>query len=99
MSNSTSGKAAKDVATDVANLVTGDYFGALNESGKTIAKFHITAPMLAEYRQPAARDRGERHLLASKSMRGSTIVYSVSPTICISSPSRVKIYRVPNITG
>jgi len=43
-----SGKAAKDVATDVANLVTGDYFGALNLSGKTIAEFHITAPMLAE---------------------------------------------------
>jgi aspartyl-tRNA(Asn)/glutamyl-tRNA(Gln) amidotransferase subunit B len=43
-----SGKAAKDVATDVANLVTGDYFGALNASEKAIADFHITAPILAE---------------------------------------------------
>ncbi len=42
------GKSAKDVATDVANLVTGDYFGALNESGKSIAEFHINAKMLAE---------------------------------------------------
>ncbi|MDP9128369.1 MAG: Asp-tRNA(Asn)/Glu-tRNA(Gln) amidotransferase GatCAB subunit B, partial [Pseudomonadota bacterium] len=34
--------------TEVANLVTGDYFGALNKAGKTIADFHISATMLAE---------------------------------------------------
>jgi len=39
------------------------------------------------------------HSRASKSMRGSTTVYSVSPTICISRPSKVKMYNVPNITG
>ncbi len=43
-----SGKSGKEVATDVSNLVTGDYFGALNEPGKAIADFHITASMLAE---------------------------------------------------
>jgi aspartyl-tRNA(Asn)/glutamyl-tRNA(Gln) amidotransferase subunit B len=36
------------IAVDVANLVMGDYFAALNRSGKPIAEFQITAPMLAE---------------------------------------------------
>ena len=36
------------VAVDVANLVMGDYFAALNASGKTIAEFQVTAAMLAE---------------------------------------------------
>jgi len=36
------------VAADTANLVTGDYFAALNASGKTIADFPVTAAMLAE---------------------------------------------------
>jgi len=36
------------MAVDIANLVTGDYFAALHRSGKSIAKFQITAPMLAE---------------------------------------------------
>jgi len=46
-------KAAKDqpprkIAGDVANLVTGDYFAALNASGKTIAEFAVTAEKLAD---------------------------------------------------
>jgi len=36
------------VAADVANLVTGDYFAALNASGKTVAEFQVSAAMLAE---------------------------------------------------
>jgi aspartyl-tRNA(Asn)/glutamyl-tRNA(Gln) amidotransferase subunit B len=36
------------IAVDVANLVMGDYFAALNASGKSIAEFKVTAPMLAE---------------------------------------------------
>ena len=36
------------VAVDVANLVTGDYFAALNSSGKSIADFPVTASMLAD---------------------------------------------------
>jgi aspartyl-tRNA(Asn)/glutamyl-tRNA(Gln) amidotransferase subunit B len=36
------------VAGDTANLVTGDYFAALNASGRTIADFPVTAAMLAE---------------------------------------------------
>ena len=36
------------IAVDIANLVTGDYFAALHRSGKDIAEFQITAPMLAE---------------------------------------------------
>jgi aspartyl-tRNA(Asn)/glutamyl-tRNA(Gln) amidotransferase subunit B len=36
------------LAVDVANLVMGDYFAALNASGKSIAEFRVTAPMLAE---------------------------------------------------
>ncbi|MDX2027520.1 MAG: Asp-tRNA(Asn)/Glu-tRNA(Gln) amidotransferase subunit GatB, partial [Alphaproteobacteria bacterium] len=43
-----SGQATKTVATEVANLVTGDYFAALKESGKSIAEFHINSKMLAE---------------------------------------------------
>ena len=35
------------IAVDVANLVMGDYFAALNASGKPIAEFQVTAPMLA----------------------------------------------------
>jgi aspartyl-tRNA(Asn)/glutamyl-tRNA(Gln) amidotransferase subunit B len=36
------------IAGDVANLVMGDFFAALNRAGKGIAEFHVTAPMLAE---------------------------------------------------
>jgi aspartyl-tRNA(Asn)/glutamyl-tRNA(Gln) amidotransferase subunit B len=36
------------VAVDVANLVMGDYFAALNASGKTVAEFQVSAAMLAE---------------------------------------------------
>jgi aspartyl-tRNA(Asn)/glutamyl-tRNA(Gln) amidotransferase subunit B len=36
------------VAADTANLVTTEYFGALRESGETIANFSVTGPMLAE---------------------------------------------------
>jgi len=36
------------IAVDAANLVTGDYFAALNASGKTVADFAVTAAMLAE---------------------------------------------------
>ncbi|HEX9461243.1 MAG TPA: Asp-tRNA(Asn)/Glu-tRNA(Gln) amidotransferase GatCAB subunit B, partial [Alphaproteobacteria bacterium] len=35
-------------AVDVANLVMGDYFAALNSAGKAVADFPVTAPMLAE---------------------------------------------------
>jgi aspartyl-tRNA(Asn)/glutamyl-tRNA(Gln) amidotransferase subunit B len=35
------------IAVDVANLIMGDYFAALNASGKAIADFQVTAPMLA----------------------------------------------------
>ena len=36
------------LAVDVANLVMGDYFAALNASGKPIADFQVTPAMLAE---------------------------------------------------
>ncbi|HKW55321.1 MAG TPA: Asp-tRNA(Asn)/Glu-tRNA(Gln) amidotransferase subunit GatB [Stellaceae bacterium] len=36
------------VAVDVANLVMGDYFAALNASGNTVGEFQVTARMLAE---------------------------------------------------
>ena len=36
------------IAENRANWVTGELFGALNKSGKSIAEFHITAKMLAE---------------------------------------------------
>jgi aspartyl-tRNA(Asn)/glutamyl-tRNA(Gln) amidotransferase subunit B len=36
------------IAIDASNLVTGDYFAALNASGKPIAEFHVSAAMLAE---------------------------------------------------
>jgi aspartyl-tRNA(Asn)/glutamyl-tRNA(Gln) amidotransferase subunit B len=39
------------VAIDAANLVMGDYFAALNASGKSIAEFKVTAPMLVELLQ------------------------------------------------
>ncbi len=39
------------------------------------------------------------HRRLSKSIRGSTSVYITSPTICITSPSSVKMNSVPNITG
>jgi len=42
------GQAKSKVAVDVANLVMGDYFAALNSSGKAVADFAVTAPMLAE---------------------------------------------------
>jgi aspartyl-tRNA(Asn)/glutamyl-tRNA(Gln) amidotransferase subunit B len=38
----------RKLASDCANLVMGDYFAALNKSGKPIAEFPITAEMLAE---------------------------------------------------
>jgi aspartyl-tRNA(Asn)/glutamyl-tRNA(Gln) amidotransferase subunit B len=43
-----SGLSLPKIATDVANLVIGDYFAALKKSGKTIAEFHITPTLLAE---------------------------------------------------
>ncbi len=43
-----SGQAKSKLAVDVANLVMGDYFGALNASGKSIADFPVTPAMLAE---------------------------------------------------
>ncbi|HXP77548.1 MAG TPA: Asp-tRNA(Asn)/Glu-tRNA(Gln) amidotransferase subunit GatB [Stellaceae bacterium] len=36
------------LAVDAANLVMGDYFAALNASGKAIDEFPVTPPMLAE---------------------------------------------------
>jgi aspartyl-tRNA(Asn)/glutamyl-tRNA(Gln) amidotransferase subunit B len=42
------GQARTKVAGDVANLVTGDYFAALNRSGRTIAEFPVTAAMIGE---------------------------------------------------
>jgi aspartyl-tRNA(Asn)/glutamyl-tRNA(Gln) amidotransferase subunit B len=36
------------LAVDVANLVMGDYFAALHASGKSIAEFQVSAPMLVE---------------------------------------------------
>ena len=42
------GQAKSKVAVDVANLVMGDYFAARNSSGKAVADFAVTAPMLAE---------------------------------------------------
>ena len=42
------GQPKAKIAVDVANLVMGDYFAALNASGKSIAEFQITAPMLVE---------------------------------------------------
>ncbi|HKF70605.1 MAG TPA: Asp-tRNA(Asn)/Glu-tRNA(Gln) amidotransferase subunit GatB [Stellaceae bacterium] len=38
----------KQLAVDAANLVMGDYFAALNASGKAIDEFPVTPPMLAE---------------------------------------------------
>jgi aspartyl-tRNA(Asn)/glutamyl-tRNA(Gln) amidotransferase subunit B len=42
------GQAKSKIAVDAANLVMGDYFAALNASGKTVADFAVTAAMLAE---------------------------------------------------
>src|SRR5579864_783748 len=36
------------LAVDAANLVMGDYFAALNASGKSIDEFQVTPPMLVE---------------------------------------------------
>ena len=41
------GVAVPKIALDAANLVTGDYFAALKRSEKSLADFHVTAPMLA----------------------------------------------------
>ncbi len=41
-------QAKSKLAVDVANLVMGDYFAALNSAGKAVADFPVTAPMLAE---------------------------------------------------
>jgi aspartyl-tRNA(Asn)/glutamyl-tRNA(Gln) amidotransferase subunit B len=38
----------KQLAVDAANLVMGDYFAALNASGKAIDEFPVTPPMLVE---------------------------------------------------
>jgi aspartyl-tRNA(Asn)/glutamyl-tRNA(Gln) amidotransferase subunit B len=43
-----SGSQPGKLAGDLANLVTGDYFAALNAAGGAIADFPVTAPMLAE---------------------------------------------------
>ena len=43
-----SGQSRSKLAVDVANLVMGDYFAALNASGKSIADFPVTPAMLAE---------------------------------------------------
>ncbi|HUN46678.1 MAG TPA: Asp-tRNA(Asn)/Glu-tRNA(Gln) amidotransferase subunit GatB [Stellaceae bacterium] len=42
------GQPKAKLAVDVANLVMGDYFAALNASGKSIADFQVTPAMLAE---------------------------------------------------
>ena len=42
------GLARKQLAVDAANLVMGDYFAALNASGRPIDEFSVTPPMLAE---------------------------------------------------
>ncbi|HYM02562.1 MAG TPA: Asp-tRNA(Asn)/Glu-tRNA(Gln) amidotransferase subunit GatB [Stellaceae bacterium] len=42
------GEAGRKIANDAANLVTGDYFAALNASGKRVAEFPVTAAMLGE---------------------------------------------------
>jgi aspartyl-tRNA(Asn)/glutamyl-tRNA(Gln) amidotransferase subunit B len=43
-----SGVPKAKLAVDVANLIMGDYFAALNASGKSIAEFHVKPAMLAE---------------------------------------------------
>ena len=43
-----SGLPKSRIAVDVANLVMGDYFAALNRSGQSIADFPVTSAMLAE---------------------------------------------------
>ena len=42
------GLSKTQLAVDAANLVMGDYFAALNASGKAIDEFQVTPPMLAE---------------------------------------------------
>ena len=42
------GLSKTQLAVDAANLVTGDYFAALNASGKPIDEFAVTPPMLSE---------------------------------------------------
>src|SRR5579863_6628591 len=42
------GEVGRKIANDAANLVTGDYFAALNASGKRVAEFPVTAAMLGE---------------------------------------------------
>ena len=42
------GLARKQLAVDAANLVMGDYFAALNASGKAIDEFQVTPTMLVE---------------------------------------------------
>lgn len=44
----TTGKAAADVATQVANWVSGDLFGALNKLGKTIEESPVSAESFAK---------------------------------------------------
>jgi len=44
------------IGTDVSNLVTGEYFAALKNSGKSISEFHITPKMLAELLQLKLND-------------------------------------------
>jgi aspartyl-tRNA(Asn)/glutamyl-tRNA(Gln) amidotransferase subunit B len=46
--SASAGQAREKVASDVANLVTGDYFAALNRSGRSIADFPVTAAMIGE---------------------------------------------------
>jgi aspartyl-tRNA(Asn)/glutamyl-tRNA(Gln) amidotransferase subunit B len=43
-----SGLPKSRIAVDVANLVMGDYFAALNRSGQSIVDFPVTSAMLAE---------------------------------------------------
>jgi aspartyl-tRNA(Asn)/glutamyl-tRNA(Gln) amidotransferase subunit B len=42
------GLSKTQLAVDAANLVMGDYFAALNASGKAIDEFQVTPPMLVE---------------------------------------------------
>ncbi len=65
-----------------------------SQNGQKFFWFFFFKKRTASYHVPSLH-----HPRFSKSIRGSTTVYITSPTICISSPSSVNTYKVPNITG
>src|ERR1700733_3910742 len=82
------------IVADQQGTVVGEELGeqAEAEQHQEYPQRPVAAFVGPEDRQAAACQRREVHdYLASKSMRGSTTVYSMSPTICMSKPSRVKM--------